>query len=324
MDRYKTIDAFRGIAILGMIFFTVTLRLSSDLPDLLRHNVWGRLHLGDFILPMFLFASGLSLAFFIKKREKLKTSEFFKDVFIRFIKLGLIGILLSFFSAYGFLEMDEVMLCAILFIMCIIINKLDWKILMVIILLINISYLIIIHLGWDDIFIGHYLGGYPAALYYLPIMLTGLIIGKGIILKGLWCKTNKIAIALIFVLFLVFSIFVPINKMTASSSFILFSIIFSFGFFVFIEWILNDLDLFKKLEYIGRKPLRYWILMYIFFIIPLWFYIRETGESIPLQINWIVGTIFSLFLIILLLIMSYIIEYIKIKYKTFNHSQLLF
>ena len=53
-----------------MVFFTVTLRLSSDLPDPLRHNVWGSLHLGDFVLPMFLFASGLSLAYFLQKREK--------------------------------------------------------------------------------------------------------------------------------------------------------------------------------------------------------------------------------------------------------------
>ena len=125
MDRYQPIDAFRGLAILGMVFFTATLRLASNLPDILRHNVWGSIHLGDFILPMFLFASGLSLAFYLQKYGK---KILHKKMLRRFIILALIGFSLSIFSAYGFLEMDEVMLSALLFITCVALSKLDWKI----------------------------------------------------------------------------------------------------------------------------------------------------------------------------------------------------
>jgi len=308
MDRYKPIDAFRGLTILGMVFFTVTLRLSSDLPDPLRHNVWGSLHLGDFILPMFLFASGLSLAYFFQKREKENQSIFLQDVIKRFGKLALIGILLSFFSASGFLEMDEVMLCALLFVSCVALSRLDWRAILGIIFFINLSYLALIQIGWESIFIGHYLGGYPAALYYLPVMLTGLIIGKGIIFKGLWCKSNKITIAIIFVFFFIFSVFIPINKMTASPSFILLSVIFSFMIFAAIEWLIRDMSSLGKLEYIGRKPLRYWLTMYIVFIIPLWFYVKFSKQVLPLHIQWPLGIVISLGLMIILLGMSHMID----------------
>jgi len=311
--RNQPIDAFRGLAILGMVFFTVTLRLSSDLPDPLRHNVWGSLHLGDFILPMFLFASGLSIAYFLQKREKEKQNIFLQDVIKRFGKLALVGILLSFFSAYGFLEMDEVMLCALLFIVCVALSRLDWRVTLGIIFFINLSYMALIQLEWESVFIGYYLGGYHAALYYLQIMLVGLIIGKGIIFKGLWCKNNKITIAIIFVFFLIFSVFIPINKMTASPSFILLSIMFSFMIFAVIEWLMRDMSSLGELEYIGRKPLRYWLTMYIVFIIPLWFYVEFSKQAIPLQIQWPLGVVISLGLMILLWGVSHMIDYVTVS-----------
>jgi len=135
MIRNQSIDAFRGLAIIGMVFFTLTLRLSRNLPEILRHNVWESVHLGDFILPIFLFASGLSLAYFIQEREKQNT--FSRDVVKRFGKLALVGISLSFFSAYVFLGMDEVILSAILFIACVALSKLDWKTILIIIFFIN-------------------------------------------------------------------------------------------------------------------------------------------------------------------------------------------
>ena len=317
MVRSQPIDAFRGLAILGMVFFTATLRLSSDLPELLRHNVWGSVHLGDFILPMFLFASGLSLAYYLQGKEKENKNPFLRSVSGRFGKLALVGISLSVFSAYGFLEMDEVMLSALLFISCIAFSKFDWKIVLGIIFFINISYIVILQLGWVGIFIGHYLGGYPAALYYLPVMLIGLIIGKGIISKGLWCECNILTILLIFVFFIIFWGFIPINKMTASPSFIMLSILFSFLIFAVTEKIVTNITSFGELEYLGRKPLRYWILMYIIFIIPLWFYIEYTGRVLPLYLPWFIGVVLSLGLMMLFWVISHIIDKsIHIKWKT--------
>lgn len=313
MDRNHAIDNFRGLAIIGMVFFTVTLRLSKDLPELLRHNVRGSLHLGDFVLPMFLFASGLSLAYFFQRREKEKQNQFLEDVVKRFIKLAFVGISLSFFSAYGFLEMDEVMLSAILFIICIALYRLDWKIILGIIFFINLSYVVLIQLDLLGIFMGHYLGGYPAALYYLPLMLIGLFLGKGIISKGIWCKSNKIIIAMIFLFFIFFWIFIPINKMAASPSFIMLSILFSFLILLLINLIIGNKSYSNELKYMGRKPLRYWLMMYIIFIIPLEIYSQFSGKFLLYQLPWFISVTTSLGLTILFWAISHIIDYFRLK-----------
>jgi len=314
MNRNHSIDAFRGFAIIGMVFFTVTLRLSNDLPDILRHNVWGTVHLGDFILPMFLFASGLSLAYFIKKREKEEKPIVLRKIVFRFGKLALIGILLSTFSAYGFLEMDEVMLSAILFIACIVLSRLNWKILIGIIFVINLSYIVLIYFDMTSIFVGHYLGGYSVALYYLPVMLTGLVIGQGIISKGgLWCGSNQTVFWSIFIFFLAFLILIPLNKMTATPSFIMLSVLFSFLIFIVINIVVSSGVKLKRLEYLGKKPIRYWLMMYIVFLIPLWFYVEFFGQTFPLDIAWYIAIVISLGLMALLYILSHIVEYITIS-----------
>ena len=313
MNRDHAIDAFRGIAIIGMIFFTVTRRLSSNLPEILRHNVWASIHLGDFILPMFLFASGLSLAYYLQGKEKENKNDFLQKVIGRFGKLALVGISLSIFSAYGFLEMDEVMLSALLFIACVALSRLNWKIILGIIFFINFSYIALIQLDQVTIFIGHYLGGYPTALYYLPVMLTGLIMGKGIISSGLWCKSNKIIIAMTFMFFLFFLVFIPLNKMTATPSFIMLSILFSFLIFSVIEMTVTSMSPLNRLEYIGRKPLRYWLMMYMVFLIPLWFYVEFFERIFPLDIQWYIGIAISLGLIMILWGASYLIDYITIS-----------
>ena len=300
MKRDHSIDAFRGIAILGMVFFTITLRLSRNLPDVLRHNSSGSVHLGDLILPMFLFASGLSLAFFLNKKEMKQRKIFYRKAIGRFGKLALIGISLSFFSANGFLEMDEVMLSAILFIVCIALSRFDWKFNLGVIFLISVSYIALMQLDKIGIFAGHYLGGYPAAFYYLPVMLTGLVIGKGIISEGLWCKSNKIVSWAIFIFFLFFMISTPLDKMTVTPSFIMLSILFSIIMFSLVVMMISNFSSLKILQYIGKKPIRYWLLMYVVLLIPLWFYVEISDMSLPLNIQWYIGILLSLGSILLL------------------------
>ena len=301
-----------------MVFFSIPLRLSSNLPDILRHNVWGAVHLGDFILPMFLFASGLSLAFFIEKYKKETKKGFRNKVFSRFFRLAMIGISLSIFSAYGFLEMDEVILSALLFLACIFLSRVNWKINIVIIFLINLFYFIIIFYDFETIFIGHYLGGYPAALFYLPIMLTGLLIGKGIIKNHLFCKNNKIIITMIFLFFILFYTFIPLNKMTATPSFIMLSVLFSFFIFIVVELITSKFFISKKLIFIGKKPISYWLLMYITFLIPLWFYVELSRKNLPLNIHWEISLTISLGLIIFLYLFMKLLERLLSIKKQYN------
>jgi hypothetical protein len=313
MKRNHTIDTFRGIAIIGMVFFTLTRRLSSNLPDVLRHNIWESVHLGDFILPMFLFASGLSLAYYLDKKKEEKTIEITKNIGKRYLKLAIVGVSLSIFSAYGFLEMDEVMLSALLFIACVGLSKLDLRIIPVIIVTICISYIVLIQFNYDTIFIGHYLGGYPAAVYYLPIMLVGLSIGKSIISENLWCTKNIILIFLIFIFFILFSIFIPFNKMTATPPFILLSILFSFIIFSGIHFILTSNIHFNQIEYIGKNPLRYWLMMYFFFLIPVWFYSKFFNKNPLLDIQWYGAILLSCVSIVILWRISYLIDYVTIS-----------
>lgn len=313
MERNHAIDAFRGCAIIGMIFFTLLLRLSSDLPDLLRHNVWGTVHIGDFVLPMFLFVSGISLAYYLEKRKDNSRQVFLKEVTKRFGTLALIGLSLSFFSASGFLHMDEVMLNALLFLLCVILARFDWKILLGLICAINVSYLGLVYFNLDDIFIGYYLGGYPAALYYLPIMITGLILGKQVMTQGLWNKRNTITMGIIAILFLVFLFITPLNKMTATPSFILLSILVSYLLYVIIEWITREVTTFGQIENLGKKPLRYWIMTYVFILIPLWFYVEYTAQELPLNIFWPFAILISGGFLILLWFLTYVSEYIHVS-----------
>jgi hypothetical protein len=313
MNRNQTIDSFRGLAILGMVFFTLTLSLSRNLPFILRHNVRGSVHLGDFVLPMFLFASGLSIAYFIEKRKNQKQKIFFKDVTKRFTRLAIIGIFLSFFSAYRFLEMDEVMLSAILFIACIFLYKFNLKTNLFLIFLINSSYFVLIYFDKISIFKMYYLGGYPAAVYYLPVMLTGLLIGKEIIENGLWSKNNKLIFVIIIVFFIFFSIFIPIDKLAATPSFMMFSILFSILIFIFVEEIIQKLPFKEEIEYLGKKPIRYWLMMFIIFIIPLWFYFQLANQTIPLDINWFIAIVLSFGAMIFLYLISIGIDYITIS-----------
>jgi len=313
MKRDYSIDAFRGIAILGMVFFTLTLRLSSNLPDILRHNSSGSVHLGDLVLPMFLFASGLSLAFFLNKKNMEEQKIFYRKVLGRFGKLALIGISLSIFSANGFLEMDEVMLSAILFIACVVLSRFDWKINLGFIFFVSLSYIVLIQLDKVGIFSGHYLGGYPAALYYLPVMLTGLLMGKGIISEGLWCRSNKIISWAIFIFFLFFMIFIPLDKIIVTPSFIMLSTLFCIISFSLIVIIIAHISSLKILQYIGRNPIIYWILMYVILLIPLRFYVEIYDMSIPLNVEWHIGILLSLGSMLLLFILYRFIDRIFIS-----------
>ena len=314
MDRNRSIDAFRGLAIVSMVFFSLTLKLSQDLPEILRHNARGMIHLGDLVLPLFLFASGMSLAYFLKKNENVKENRFYSKVLGRVAKLAMVGIGLSYFSAFGFLQMDEVMLAAILFIICLILSWLDWKVSLGLVLAIDLSYLVLMHYGWDGVFQEYYLGGYLAAVYYLPIMLTGFLIGKGMLAEKLWCRTNIVILAFIILCFCITLVLYPMDKLAVTPSFMMFAILFSILIFTIIDIIIRNLNGSKPLEYLGRKPLRYWLMMYLFFMIPLIIYAEINDIFLPLEINWMVGVGIALGFMFVIVIFSLIIDKIILIY----------
>jgi len=176
--RIHSIDVFRGISILLMVFFTLILRLSDSLPDLIVHNVRESLHIGDFVLPMFLFASGISLVFFMKKRKDLETTIL--DIVGRFGKFVMISLFISSFSAGELFGMDELMLSAVLFLPVVLLIRFSDKVLAGVGIGVFTLYFALQAFALLPDFALHYLGGYPAAIFYLPVMLAGAIVGKNL------------------------------------------------------------------------------------------------------------------------------------------------
>jgi predicted acyltransferase len=300
--RLREIDVFRGIAIVGMVFFTMIFRLSRSLPDFLIHNVRYSLHIGDFVLPMFLFASGMSIVFFAQKRKKEKPGIFLMDVAGRFGKLAMIALFLSPFSAGEALGMDEVMLSALLFVPSVFLARYDAKIIAAVAAGVIIAYFSLAGVDALPDFTLHYLGGYQAAVFYLPVMLCGLIAGKTLErTKELMIGFLAVAVALMFI--------VPACKLCLTPSFMMLSAALSMMVFEASKRIRSE-----KLEFLGRNPIRYWVLMFLLMVIPLSIYEAWAGTRIPLGL----GAPEALIITIILLPAIYMVSRaIDVFYKHF-------
>lgn len=267
--RISSIDLFRGLAITLMVFFTMSYWLSANIPNILKHNEANSLHIGDFVLPMFVFASGMSLVYFHEKRKGRK--DYWLEVIERFGKLAMISIILSVFSAGGFLNMDEVMLIALLFLASVLILQLPEIYTIAVSLAIPAAYVLIVAItGSLPNFGIAYLGGYPAAIFYLPVMLAGVMVGKRIETG----KTEWIIIAAM-IGYLVSVLVVPPYKDIASPSFMAMSIVLSYFVFQAVRGFRNE-----QLEYLGRKPIRFWVMMFLV-LIPLAFYSVGSNTAMP-------------------------------------------
>jgi len=297
--RIHSIDVFRGISILLMVFFTLILRLSDSLPDLIVHNVRESLHIGDFVLPMFLFASGISLVFFMKKRKDLETTIL--DIVGRFGKFVMISLFISSFSAGELFGMDELMLSAVLFLPVVLLIRFSDKVLAGVGIGVFTLYFALQAFALLPDFALHYLGGYPAAIFYLPVMLAGAIVGKNLDkLKEMFVISVAISIVLLAI--------IPPYKMAVSPSFMALSVSISLLVFILVQKIRNG-----AIEYLGKKPIRYWVLMFAILIVPLDFYIISTGED-RVSLWWFDAVLASLIAMVVLFAASKAIDVgIRIK-----------
>ncbi len=270
--RLPEIDRFRGLAVVSMVFFTMVRLLSDRLPDVLAHNIPLTLHLGDFVLPMFLFASGMSLVFFVRKRAG--KPGFLIDLAERTGLLLMVWFLISPLSGGGVLQMDEIMLSVLLSLPTIALAAAPEIILAAAALAPVALYLVLSWAGMLPDFTAHYLGGYPAAPFYLPVMLCGALAARRI--ERLWTVFVP-ALAAAAVLLLI----VPPYKLSASPSFMALSVVFSLAVFEAVKRLRSG-----WLEYLGTRSIRYWILMWIVVIVPLVFILLSRGVDFPLKLEW--------------------------------------
>ena len=313
--RIGAIDAFRGVSIVLMVFFKLISRL-GHLPEVLRHNVSDTLHVGDFVLPMFLFASGMSLVFFHKKREKKEKTSYVLDIVEKIGKLVLISFLISPFSVGGILEMDEVMLNAVLFVPAVLLVALPEVVISAVALLTLISYFILLKSAMLPDFTAHYLGGYTAAVFYLPVMLGGVLTGKKISerknVDALILTTVALSIVLVAV--------IPVDKMSATPSFMALSVVLSLLVYKLIEYAQKQTEkclVWNYLEYLGKDPIRYWVLMFAILIAPISFYALYSGSGLPIGIEWKAAAIISIICIPVLYFISICVDipliYLRLK-----------
>ncbi|MFH1260486.1 MAG: heparan-alpha-glucosaminide N-acetyltransferase domain-containing protein [Candidatus Micrarchaeota archaeon] len=304
--RIREIDIFRGVTIVLMVFFSIICRLSRSLPDALIHNIPNSLHTGDLVLPMFLFASGMSIVFFAEKHGKRGKKEYVLDIIERFGMLAGIAILLSVFSGGGFFEMDELMLSAILFLVSILLVGFSEIMIFAVMLLVFLIYFVLQNFSLLPDFSLHYLGGYRAAIFYLPVMLGGIVAAK---------RLGDIEKLILFATVCTILLFVvsPPYKMSVEPGFMALSVLVSLVVFYLVRQIQSNYPGIAYLEYLGRKPLRYWVLMFLVLIVPMAFYGIYTEEGLPLQFGWIEALILSFASLGLLYGVSKMIDFVEAR-----------
>ena len=68
--RLVSLDAFRGLTVLGMLLVN-NISLDEDTPKTLTHAEWsGAVHVADLVFPWFLFAVGVAIPLAMAKRGR--------------------------------------------------------------------------------------------------------------------------------------------------------------------------------------------------------------------------------------------------------------
>lgn len=289
-----------------MVFFTLYGWLSGE-PDFLQHNKPDSLHMGDFVLPIFIFASGMSLFFFSQKRKGNKTI-FALDAIERFGKLAMVSFFLTLLMGNPPFTMDEVMLIAILSAPTLAFSFLPTILTYIGLILPPSIYILLAHAGSLPDFEAAYLGGYPTAIFYLPVMLFGFLTGK-FVSEGK--NTIPLAAAALILAILLLQM-VPPYKMEASPSFMAFAALLAIilyqlaGRLIQIPSISTASTLF--FEYLGRNSIRYWVMMFLFFIIPAKYYFFAAGYGKPLGLEPALAALASILFLAVLFVLSKTID----------------
>ncbi|ERM81565.1 hypothetical protein P872_09775 [Rhodonellum psychrophilum GCM71 = DSM 17998] len=101
--RLVSLDAFRGFTIAAMILVNFPGDWNYVFSPL-RHSEWWGITFTDVIAPFFLFTVGVSIALAYSKRLEAgnKPQEMYKKLFIRAIKIFMVGMILNLGPSQGF------------------------------------------------------------------------------------------------------------------------------------------------------------------------------------------------------------------------------
>lgn len=274
--RDVQLDVLRGVAVVGMFFFSFVATLSEELPVLLMHNVPGQLLPGDFVLSLFLFCSGLSLAMLQSRFHSLENWIVLRKLSMRIGQMLVASLFITPFSAGAVLGMDEMMLNLVLTLPALLLFACNRAWVWCIAVAILVAHAVLSVGGILSQNPEVYLGGYALAIFWLPIVLGGGL-AWGRTVREIWAHALLWCCVLCCALFFVGW---P-DKMRVNSSFVLLSIVTS----------MVSLGLLRQfalrcgwLEYVGSKPLRMWVLMFVLLgPIRLYAEVELRRRSLPLS-----------------------------------------
>ena len=89
--RVASLDIMRGFTVLLMVFVD---EMGTAFPSV-DHSPWDNITLADLVMPWFLFMVGTSLAISLRKYVPAQRSEGTRAVFMRSLKLFMVGLLLQ-------------------------------------------------------------------------------------------------------------------------------------------------------------------------------------------------------------------------------------
>lgn len=271
--RVFAIDMLRGITIVGMVFYSVVSLLQKSVPFLFQHNVRAAFHPGNLVLPMFLFASGMSVVWFHQKLSELPKATERKALIKRVCLLLVTSFSISFFVTRHFFYLDEVMLNLLLFLPTYFLLRYSTRVIAVVAIGIICIHSALFALSLLPDFSSVYLGGYRGAIFYLPVMLCGVIAMRHLSHLEL----------LAFLSFVVTGTTLALSapyKMELYPSFITLSISLSL-----VALLLVRNYQLPALIYLGKRPLRFWVLQFVFIIIPIRLTAMMDGHWRPTDVS---------------------------------------
>jgi len=282
MKRFASLDAYRGLAVALMLFFSFMPLLSYGVPRFLLHNQGNGLLFGDLVAPMFQFMVGVSLAVSVAKRRKERLSEDKLAIRAtrRFALILLLGIALDAVTymdtvTWGVLETIGVSGIIALLLK----DGSDGEIALFSVALLTVygaasTQPMFIALLWA---LPH--GGPLGAFSYTVMTLAGLVVGRHLV-EGRENFQNNLMLASI-ALMLVgagLSLVVPFNKLLVSVSFSVFATGAAAFFFSILYWLFEERKAaFAPLADIGRRALTVWVMQYFLVFWPLYFIAGKTN-----------------------------------------------
>jgi peptidoglycan/LPS O-acetylase OafA/YrhL len=276
-SRDRQLDLLRGIAVMGMFFFSLVLSLSNTLPSVLEHNVSGRLLPGDLVLSLFLFSSGVSIALLRSRYGNVWDRDLWRKVAKRLGVMLAASVFITPFSVGAFLGMDEVMLNAVLTVPALVLSGMGLAINSIVMAAIVAAYEMVTTWGMQVPFSSVYLGGYSGAIFFLPVMLAGVLVCHE------WRNRSlPHALAWLGVLALAWYYFGTPDKLTVTPSFIALSCCIC----ALLLYLLGRFHATNRcLEYCGRHSLRMWILMFVL-LGPVRIYAEISLHAKELSLPW--------------------------------------